>query len=96
MLDRTVCLQDGLELGKIEALNVENVVIKKGAINPTRYYFGHSMLKKHHSGNYVVDLVSSELILYKRDMVPNPSYFTTLGGSYFGYLPHRDEEKDRW
>ncbi|GEM_PF-3616013 len=104
MLDRTVCLKDGSGLGKIEALNVENVVVKNGAINPIRYYFGHPMLKKeHHSGHYVVDLASSELTLYQRDTVPNPSYYVTLGGWHFGYMPKQnnnataDEEgrKDR-
>lgn len=95
MLGRTVFLQDGLELGKIEALNTENIVIKKGAINPTRYYFSHCMLKKEQSGHYIIDLTSSESVLYQRDMVPNPSYYVTLGGSYFGYMPHIDEETNR-
>lgn len=92
MLDRTVYLRDGFELGKIEALNIENVVVKNGAINPTRYYFGHSMLKKEqHSGHYMVDLASSELTLYERNIVPNPSYYVTLGGWYFGYIPQQHD-----
>ncbi|HXG06830.1 MAG TPA: hypothetical protein VNI77_05840 [Nitrososphaera sp.] len=88
MLDRTVRLRDGSGVGKIEALNTENVVVKNGAINPIRYCFGHPMLKKdQNSGHYVVDLASNELTLYQRDMVPNPSYYVTLGGWHFGYMP---------
>lgn len=91
MLDRTVCLKDGSDLGKIEALNVENVVVKNGSMSPTRYCFGHPMLRKEqHSGHYIVDLASSELSLYQRDMVPNPSHYVTLGGWYFGYMPKQD------
>ncbi|HEX7031980.1 MAG TPA: hypothetical protein VF172_03170 [Nitrososphaera sp.] len=102
MLDRTVCLRDGSGLGKIEALNIENIVVNNGAIKPIRYYFGHPMLRKeHYTGHYVVDLASNELTLYQRDMVPNPSYYVTLGGWHFGYMPKQhnnskmDEEEGR-
>ena len=93
MLDRTVCLRDYSELGKIEALNAENVVIKKGSIKPTRYYVGHSMLQKQYSGHYMIDLASSELPLYERQMVPNPSHYLTLGCS-FAYMSYRNEKTD--
>jgi hypothetical protein len=89
MLDRTVYLQDDSELGKIEAVNIENVVIKKGTVKPRRYYVGHSMLKRQESGHFNIDLAGSESSLYERNIVPNPSYYVTLGGSYFAYMPRR-------
>lgn len=80
------------QLGKIEALNLENIVVEKGSINPTRYYFGHLMLRKQQDGQYIVNLASNESILYQRNTVANPSCYVTLGGSYFGYMPHTDDD----
>ena len=91
MLDRVVCLHDDSELGEIEALNAQNVVIKNGSIKPKRYYVGYSMLQKRDNGHFVIDLAKSELPLYERQTVPNPSHYLTLGCS-FAYMSRADEE----
>jgi hypothetical protein len=94
MLDRRVHLYDGSEAGKIEAINRDKIVIKNGSLRTTRYYVDHSMLEKKVDGHFVLQMTKVELLLFRREMVPNPSCYVTLGGSYFGYMPHIDQDDD--
>lgn len=46
LLNRSVFLVDNTELGKIEAVNQDSIVIKTGSLRAKRYYIIRSMLKK--------------------------------------------------
>ena len=93
LLDMAVFLADNSELGKIEAVGERNVVVKRGSVNAKRYYFLKDTLQKEQSGKLHLDMTAGEAELYRKDKVPNPCRYATLGVSHLGYLPRRNEVK---
>ena len=79
-------ISDGTKLGKIEAINKDLIIIKRGHANVIRYYVRHNMLCRATGSKLCVDLTLDEASLYIRRAVPNPSNFITLG-SYFPNPP---------
>ncbi len=70
------------ELGKVEAVNEEHVVVKKGLINVQRYYIPHSYVKGTDGNEILLKLTRSETEPFIRNnKIPNPANYTTYGGS---------------
>ena len=46
LLNRSVFLVDNSELGRIEAVNQDSIVIKTGSLRPKRYYITRNMLRR--------------------------------------------------
>lgn len=107
LLNRKVFLADNNELGRIEAVNADSIVIKRGSFRAKRYYIRplmliarnaktttNSHLSCYHEkyGNLFLDLVFDEVTLYKSNRIPNPNIFATLGTSY-RYIP---EPYSKW
>jgi hypothetical protein len=92
LLNRSVFLVDNTELGKIEAVNQDSIVIKTGSLRAKRYYIIHNMLRRkkdaenYNNSHLFLDLVSDEITLYESSIIPNPNAFVTLGTSY-KYIP---------
>jgi hypothetical protein len=90
LLGENAYSSDGSQVGKVEAVNKNFIVLKKGIIKPKRYYVPHSVLKGSDGSELFLDLPLYEIrSLYSRNEVPNPANFATLGGSlsYMGYPP---------
>ena len=45
-MNRSVFLVDNSELGRIEAVNQDSIVIKTGSLRPKRYYITRNMLRR--------------------------------------------------
>ncbi len=101
LLNRKVFLIDYNELGRIEAVNKNTIVIKRGSFRLKRYYITPNMLmvkstktktSNHRirypekNDNLFLDLVFDEAKLYQSNRIPNPNVFATLGTSY-RYMP---------
>ena len=98
LLNRKVFLEDNSGLGRIEAVNADSIVIKRGSFRAKRYYIRPPMLiasaaktttnpdhlSSYHVkyGNLFLDLVFDEVSLYESNRIPNPNVSATLGTSY--------------
>ena len=51
LLNRSVFLVDNTELGRIEAVNHDSIVIKTGSLRAKRYYITRDMLKRRRNNN---------------------------------------------
>ena len=93
LLGRTAVSSDGRDLGKVEAINSEFVVIKKGMTGVIRYWVPAKVLKQDGGvagdGKLRFVLTKAQMQRYKKDDIPNPSNFATLGSStsYMAYPP---------
>ena len=79
LLDKTVRAwsddEEKQELGKVEAINKDHLVVKKGPIP-------HSYLKGIDGNEILLKLTRSESESFRRDnKTPNPANYTTYGGS---------------
>lgn len=92
LLGRPAFSSDDHNLGKIEAVNSDFVVLKKGATRVIRYWVPTRVMKEGSSidGNEIkFALTQDPLGLYKKKDIPNPANFATLGSStsHMAYLP---------
>lgn len=96
LLGRAAISSDGHSLGKVEAVNSEFVVIKKGMTGVVRYWVPVKVLKQESSiaddGKLKFVLTQDQMQLYKKEEdgdIPNPSNFATLGAStsHMAYPP---------
>ena len=89
LLGRTAVSSNDHNLGKVEAVNAEFTVIKKGFAKVDRYYIPTKMLADIATDKKLkFNLTKDQLGTYKKDQVPNPSNFATLGGSsHMAYPP---------
>lgn len=89
LIGNDVFSKDEVELGKIEAVNKDFVVVKKGAFNAKRYYIFHSFVKGTDGKEVWLKIPSDEAAKYRNDdKIPNPANFTTLGSmSHMAYPP---------
>jgi hypothetical protein len=86
-------------LGKIAAINDSWVVIKRGSLNPTWYYFGHGVIRRpkpnlqirdrdyYFARSLFVDMSLDEAALYASTLAPDPNHYATLGVSDLVYDP---------
>lgn len=93
LLGRNAMSSDGRGLGKVEAINSEFVVMKKGMTGVIRYWVPVEVLRQDSSvasdGKLRFVLTKAQMQRYKKDDIPNPANFATLGAStsYMAYPP---------
>ena len=92
LLGRNATSSDGRSLGKVEAINADIVVLKKGMTQVVRYWVPVEILKDIRvgaGGKLQFTLTHTQMQHYKKDLIPNPANFAALGAStsYMAYPP---------